>query len=263
MKKVNILLLIMTVLSQFVYSQISGDDLDNKYTPPESSIFNSDENNDDSAPILTTPRHEINFQPFHLLRSKANLEYRRNFTDVFSMSMGVGYNFANDYFLRPYYDLGYMLDLDETYSLGKLLYNANYISGFNLNPSIRITYDSWYFDNAFIQLDYRYDYYRYEMNSDNDLLLLKTNLYTHSFNLIYGVKGVYGISDKYSFVHTLYYGFGGRLYETYGLKSITSDDPWSGFDETDDYEFTSDPPQKTKAVSFTFILGYSFGLGIK
>ena len=75
------------------------------------------------------------------------------------------------------------------------------------------------------------------------------------------------ITKKFSFVHSFYYGIGGRLYSTYGLTNVNSGgyyDDWGYWVPSDEYYgFTTDPPSKVKSVSFTFLVGYSLGIGIK
>ena len=79
------LIILLSLFVHVSFAQVSREELDEQYTPPASSLFDSDANDDDKGPLeMITPTHEVNFHVLHLLRSKLNFEYRYNFSDVFS-----------------------------------------------------------------------------------------------------------------------------------------------------------------------------------
>tara|TARA_B100000614_G_C14522481_1_gene483166 strand:- start:404 stop:1156 length:753 start_codon:yes stop_codon:yes gene_type:complete len=209
-----------------------------------------EESNDSQDSIFgDIPNYEINFQLLHLIRNKFNLEYRKNVNDLFSMGLGVGYNYDQDNILHISSEAEYIYELDD-YSLSTLLRNGAHKFGFNINPSLRFFYDSYFFENAFVQLDYRYNFSRYYLNQDTPELNLKTNLYSSSASLIFGIKGNIFINKNISLINTAYYGIGGRYFTTFGIDNNTI------------YEL-KDPIVKENSVSFRLIIGYSIGLGIK
>jgi len=192
-------------------------------------------------------KHELTFQSLHLIRNKFNIEYRKNWNEIFSLGFGVGYNYRKDNILHLSSELGYIFETEGT-SFSSLLLEGEYLFGFNCNPSLRFFYDSWFFENAFVQLDYRYNFNRYLLNYNKPGLFLKTNFYSSSLNLVFGMKGSLLINQKYLLINTFYYGFGGNYYTTYSIKN-------------ESYFKLNQPISKENSVSFKFLIGYSFGLG--
>lgn len=205
--------------------------------------------NEEETTLNEMSVHEFNFQLLHLTRNKFNLEYRNNFSELFSFGLGLGYNYNLDNILHVSSQLDYIYELDE-YSLSTLLINGSHKYGFNLNPSLRFFYDSYFFENVFVQLDYRYNFYRYLLNEDSPGLILETNFYYSSASLIFGIKGEFSINKKYSLINTAYYGIGGNYFTTYSIQ--------------DNAEFELKKPfEKETSISLRFIVGYSIGIGVK
>ena len=124
MKKLHVLTILFSFLVYCSFGQVSEEELDEKYTPPQGSEFDAESNEDKNETVLMAPTHEFNFQMLHLLRSKLNFEYRHNFSDMFSAGMGFGYNFGPDYLLGFWSYAEYIVDLDSDYSLYRLLNNC-------------------------------------------------------------------------------------------------------------------------------------------
>lgn len=263
MKEFKLVIVLLLAFSKVSFGQISGEELDEKYTPPAGSIFDDEFNEeaDGSNSVMLDTKHDISFQAMHLLRGKINVEYRRNFSDMFSMAIGGGHNFAKDYLLPIFFEAENIISIDDDYSLYYVLNNGTYKSGFNINPNIRLTQQDWYYENVFFQIDYRYDYNGYEMNSDVDDSKLKTYFSSHALNLIYGIKGVFEINKKYSFVNQVYAGFGGRFYRTPRIQRVSVDSlaPYGSYDV---YQFITDKSNRSVAISASILIGYSLGLGI-
>lgn len=219
-------------------------------TSVSSVYYGKGENDDFQDSIFDDfPHYELNFQLVHFIRNKFNLELRKNVNDIFSIGLGLGYNYQQDNILHVSSESGFVYELDD-YSLTSLLSDGVHKFGFNINPSLRFFYDSYFFENAFVQLDYRYNFSRYYLNQDTPELSLKTNLYSSSASLIFGIKGNISINKNISLINTAYYGIGGRYFTTFGIENNTI------------YEL-KDPIVKENSVSFRLIIGYSVGLGIK
>lgn len=249
MRKLHLIIFFFALLGFGLTAQ-NDDVIDYTDTSISDDSYSDEESNDSPDSILNDiPSYEINFQLLHLIRNKFNVEYRKNVNDVFSMGLGFGYNYDQDNILHISSEAEYIYELDD-YSLSRLLRNGAHKFGFNINPSLRFFYDSFFFENAYVQLDYRYNFSRYNLNQDTPELILKTNLYSSSASLIFGVKGNITINKKISLINTAYYGIGGSYFTTYGLQNNTI------------YEL-KDPRIKENSVSFRLIIGYSIGLGIK
>lgn len=256
MKK--LLLILLFIGSINLQAQFSAEKLDEKFTPPSGSIFDGDESvtiGQSNSSFFR--RHEINLQISSIIRSKFNLEYRYNPNDYLSLGLAGGYNFAPDYILLGFSQTEYIVNLDDYYSVSNTLFDGTYTGlGFNLNPSVRVGMDAYYFDYGFVQLDYRFDFYQYELpssGSGNSVLINPMN--TSALNLIYGVKFSYDLTNNLSLLNTFYYGVGGRFFN---LFEVDRDD--SGNSSV--YRFTNeDDPKKARAVAFTLLIGYNVGFG--
>tara|TARA_B100000963_G_C22506368_1_gene616208 strand:- start:72 stop:821 length:750 start_codon:yes stop_codon:yes gene_type:complete len=249
MGKSHLIIFFFSMLG-FGLSAQSIDVIDYTDTSISDDSYSEEENNGSpDSDVGDIPNYEVNFQLLHLIRNKFNLECRKNVNDIFSMGLGFGYNYNQDNILHISSETEYIYELDD-YSLSTLLRNGVHNFGFNINPSLRFFYDSFFFENAFVQLDYRYNFSRYNLNQDTPELILKTNIYSSSASLIFGVKGNITLNKKVSFVNTAYYGIGGSYFTTYGLENNTI------------YELKN-PRLQENSVSFRFIIGYSIGLGIK
>ncbi len=244
MNKISFLFCFFLIVIDGLKAQVEDEVID--YTDQSSSEELVNIENTDSL-FYSYPKHELTFQILHLMRNKFNLEYRKNLNEIFSMGLGMGYNFRQDNVLHLSSELGYIFELEGS-SFSSLLLNGEYSYGFNCNPSLRFFYDSWFFENAYVQLDYRYNFNRYLLNHDAPGFFLKTNFYSSSLNLIFGMNGHFLLNQKYLFVNTFYYGFGGNYYTAYSI-------------ENDGYFKLKQPLSKENSVSFKFLIGYSFGLG--
>ena len=234
----------------FGLSAQNEDLIDFTDTSVSGVYYGNGENDDFQDSIFDDfPHYELNFQLVHFIRNKFNLELRKNVNDIFSIGLGLGYNYQQDNILHVSSESGFVYELDD-YSLTSLLSDGVHKFGFNINPSLRFFYDSYFFENAFVQLDYRYNFSRYNLNQDTPELNLKTNLYSSSASLIFGIKGNIFINKNISLINTAYYGIGGRYFTTFGIDNNTI------------YEL-KDPIVKENSVSFRLIIGYSIGLGIK
>ena len=234
----------------FGLSAQNEDLIDFTDTSVSGVYYGKGENDDFQDSIFDDfPHYELNFQLVHFIRNKFNLELRKNVNDIFSIGLGLGYNYQQDNILHVSSESGFVYELDD-YSLTSLLSDGVHKFGFNINPSLRFFYDSYFFENAFVQLDYRYNFSRYYLNQDTPELNLKTNLYSSSASLIFGIKGNISINKNISLINTAYYGIGGRYFTTFGIDNNTI------------YEL-KDPIVKENSVSFRLIIGYSIGLGIK
>ena len=249
MRRLHVIFFFFAFLGFGLIAQ-NDDVIDFTDTSVSDDSYGKEESNDSQDSIVNDlPYYEFNFQLVHLIRNKFNVEYRKNVSDVFSIGLGLGYNYEQDNILHVSSESGFIYELDD-YSLSTLLRNGAHKFGFNINPSLRFFYDSFFFENAFVQLDYRYNFCRYNLNQDTPELNLKTNLYSSSASLIFGFKGNISLNKKYTFVNTAYYGLGGSCFTTYGIENNTI------------YEL-KDPAVKENSVSFRLIIGYSIGLGIK
>ncbi|MAW65416.1 MAG: hypothetical protein CMD18_04385 [Flavobacteriales bacterium] len=245
MKKIIFLFCFCLTILGGLKAQNEDDIID--YTNQSSSIDSVKVENVKDSFLDNFAKHELTFQSLHWIRNKFNIEYRKNLNEIFSLGLGVGYNYRQDNILHLSSELGYIFEAEGN-SLSYLLLEGEYLYGFNCNPSLRFFYDSWFFENAFVQLDYRYNFNRYLLNYDTPGFFLKTNFYSSTLNLIFGMKGSFLLNQKYLFVNTFYYGFGGNYYTTYSI-------------EKESYYKLNQPLSKENSVSFKFLIGYSFGLG--
>lgn len=243
MKKTFFLFCLCSIILKSLTAQNEYDVID--YTDRSSSSVTI--TNDSDSLFDSFPNHEISFQLLHLIRNKFNLEYRKNFNEIFSLGLGMGYNFRKDNILHFSSEAGYIFELEDE-SFSSLLRKGEYIYGFNCNPSLRFFYDSWFFENAYVQLDYRYNFNRYLLNYDAPGLFLKTNFYSSTLNLVFGMKGSFLLNQKHLFVNTFYYGFGGSYYTAYAI-------------EKDVFFKLKRPLTKENSISFNCLIGYSFGIG--
>ena len=249
MRKLHLIFFFFALIGFGLTAQ-NDDLIDFTDTTVSSDYYGKEESDDFQDSIFNDlPFYEFHFQLVHLTRNKFNLEYRKNVSDIFSIGLGLGYNYEQDNILHVSSESGFIYELED-YSLTSLLTDGVHKFGFNINPSLRFFYDSFFFENAFVQLDYRYNFYRYDLNQDTPELNLKTNLYFSSASLIFGFKGNTSINKNISLINTAYYGLGGSYFVTYGLQKNTI------------YELKN-PIVKENSVSFRLIIGYSIGLGIK
>lgn len=251
----HIVLYILFLSTSLLNAQFSAEKLDEKFTPPSGSIFDGDESVLSSGSHSSYfRRHEINFQAFHLLRSKLNFEYRYSLNEYLSFGLAGGYNFAPDYILTAFSETENVINVDEHYSFYNTLRSGTYTGvGFNLNPSIRVGMDEYFFDYGFVQLDYRFDFYQYTLPGVLSGTTITNPMNSSALNLIYGAKFSYEITNDLSLINTFYYGVGGRIFNLYEVQG--------NFDNNNEYyDFTSDTPKRTRAMAFTLVIGYNVGI---
>ena len=78
-----------------------NNELDNKYSPSENSIFNSlhkKRNNSNSVAEAIDLENAVNFTPTMLLRRKIFFNYERKVGDDFVVSLGLGKALGGDFF---------------------------------------------------------------------------------------------------------------------------------------------------------------------
>ena len=85
----------------FTDTSVSGD-----------SDSNEGSNDSQDSIFSDIPNYEFNFQLVHLIRNKFNLEYRKNVSDVFSIGLGLGYNYEQDNILHVSSESGFIYELD-------------------------------------------------------------------------------------------------------------------------------------------------------
>ncbi|MCX6181136.1 MAG: hypothetical protein NT150_04320 [Bacteroidetes bacterium] len=237
------------------------NEMDDMYSPSNSPIFNSSNNNGSSSFSITRPLNTIKLSPFLFFKGIASVSYERTLSDVFSAQASLGYCFSRDYsanfsLAEIFGDINNVttsISMYEMMNYGKWNAGSNFYFSLAGRAYFESSYSlySWLFDwdESYIELNYRL--YNYQLNLEKEVFPLLENdrvsIRNNSFNIILGQY--YSTSGKIKSTHELYYGlsFLSRSFDIY--KS----DPITGFHQK--------TGERGSILAPMFIFGYNFGIG--
>jgi hypothetical protein len=145
----------------------SGSEMDNKYTPNQSSIFNNlyRKNSDLTSGYAA---NYIKFYPLALLRQKVLLSYQRSVVNGLAVELGLGKAFGTDIFqvgnLALFHDL-----FENSLSPGQIFSNSKYSSS---TPFLMLAAKMYYSgkapDDGYIEVSIRREKLSYLLNNTVD-----------------------------------------------------------------------------------------------
>lgn len=204
------------------------NELDNKYTPNASSIFNTMKKSGDGispSNVDITFKQGIKFYPFTLFRQKVYMSYEREIVKGFAVDLGVGKSFGNDLLQNVFLTSLSSFDVNNVLTPENALGNSTYNGSWPLlSGGVKIYFTGNTFEEAFMEVNYRYEKTNYLLNTtidgnridgENDLVF---NM--QAFNVGFGYTGVSG--SKNNFIHQFYLNFGAKLfnYTRYDQQSV-------------------------------------------
>ncbi len=261
----GLFLLFLLLSSHFAFAQVNSNELDNLYTPSNSSVLNSANSSSSSSYSTDRPSYCFKISPFIIARGIASLQFEKKVNDFFALKAGLGYNFANDMFLRIGLSGPYSTDTEESSIYLSTIFDETDVirkSSVYLSASAKFYFEggSWYTasltDLIFSSLDWDESYielnFRYQRNSFV-LPALSFNLAAdqpysfnnNMFNFIYGHS--YSTSGKVKTTHEVYTGFGLRFLN------------YKNFEYNGVYNVLTE--KSGQFFSPSILLGYNFGIG--
>jgi len=282
MKNVHVLFLVLFLsCSSFIFSQTQEsaglpNDLDSKYAPDKTSLFNSSA--DGKSPSKSDGagiKNVISFDIVNLGRGAATFYYERAFNKILAAQVGIGTTFAKDQIQQTFVPVGLAIfsNRDNSYNntggnswvFTDILKASTYrSSGIFLSAGIKLYVSGTAPKGIFFQIGTTYavsnlvfnpNYNNYNNNTfHGSPNIIVKNL---NFNFTWGYQFVVGVGNV-KFVNTVYAGI--------GIKKITYTDvvdynsvynngvystPYTGIDGT----------QKT-AIMPSIILGFAIGVGL-
>jgi hypothetical protein len=256
-KKYKHVLAIATVLAALpMHSQVTEPELDKKYTPNESSIFNTllKRNESSSSPEITF-YNSLRFCPTMLIRQRIGILYERKIFDGLSLGIGAAKIFGNDVFENANLALQ---GLDEQKVLDPNTMFAN--SVFSpvrplLMGSLRLYFGSNAFDGSYIELTYKNQKLDYALNSTINTYKVDSDNVVHmnmnGYTFGYGYSWTGGKKNKIT--HDFFFNVGIKLvnYTRFELVNVNS--------FVSMYKRTNE--EVTMRILPSVNIGYSFGFG--
>ena len=204
------------------------NELDAKYTPNASSIFNTMKKSGDGispSNVDISFKQAVKFYPFTFFRQKVYLSYERELFKGLSLDLGVGKAFGTDFlqntFLTSFSSFKESNVLDPT----SVFDNSSYTGSWPLlSAGAKVYFSGTTFEEAFMEFNYRYERTNYLLNNtigssridgENDMVFNMQN-----FNVGFGYTGISGA--KNNLVHQFYFNFGAKLFNftRYDIQSV-------------------------------------------
>jgi len=261
----GLLLLFLVVSFHGAFAQVNSNELDNIYTPSNSSVLNSANSSASSSYGTDRPSYCFKISPFIIARGIASLQFEKKVNDVFALNAGLGFDFANDMFLRIGLESPYSADTEESsIQLSSILdqNESKRKSSIYLSASAKFYFegDSWYtaslmdlifssleWDESYIELNYRYQRNSFMLPALYfDLAADQAYSFNNNmFNFIYGHS--YSTTGKVKTTHEVYTGLGLRFLNYKNFE-------YNGFN----HALTEKDGQ---FLTPSILLGYNFGIG--
>lgn len=255
-------------LNFFIVAQVTNqrdNELDKKYTPPQSSLFNNlnIKNNQSSSGSDVLIKNAIKFCPTLLFRQKVGFFFEREITNGFSINAGLGKAFGEDIFEKAFLSFSSDESENKQLSAGDLLSSAQYD---NSSPFISVGFRLYYsgksFDGGFVEFNYRNDRVDYLLNPTtiDDYNIegsTKASFKISAFSFGFGHTFVGG--QKNNITHELFMNFGIKIIKFPEYERVDNFvSPITGNSETV-YQRTT--AEITARILPSINLGYVFGFG--
>jgi hypothetical protein len=257
---VRALLSISFLLCSLLLNAQGTNEMDNIYTPPNTSIAGS-ERTSSKGDISDGPKNIIKFSPLLLTRSIFALEYERFINNNFSARVGLGSSYNRDYVYLLSTDAFYDLQspVKSSLNLQDIVVEGTFIPNSSpyLSAGLRLYYDGFSQDefNSYFDINSRFYTNTYDVLTSayyNDSTA-KVDLQNTVLNMSWGFSSC--TSGKVQTSHDFYIGFGMRIASFLAFKETTID--VNGSTETINIA-TSD---KIVVYSPTILFGYTLGIG--
>ncbi len=259
-------ILLTSLMGSFSYAQssITESELDKKYTPNESSVFNNlRAKNNGPADRVTevTFRNNIKFCPTILLRQKLFLNYEIKAYDGIAFALGFGKSFGNDYFQSlNIATQSFNSNSDLVLNPDEILLNSTFASSdFLLHGGVKIYYSGKAFDGGYMEFNYRREKIDYtlfpningiKIDGDN-LAEFKMRAYTFG----YGYSWISGNNGKVS--QDFFINIGIKLFNYSKFERIETN---TG-SLSSSYAYTASGETANFKIIPSVNIGYSFGFG--
>lgn len=244
------------------FNCFAQETLDELYLPPSNSVFNIDNNKNIDNSFYH--RHAIKFTTLTTVRSMFGAIYELKLSKGFSVNVGGGLKFAENYYQISMNDeLGiYDNSNDIVVSLNSYFNNSTRVNNISYyyNAAIRFQYPDLWIGNQFVELHFRHvkedrlykaEYRERYQETQTETFTGITNQYT--FSMLFGNNFIRGKS-KVKFYNEYYYGFG---INAFSFNRIAKYDP-------DLYLERYYPTNQNHTLySIAFYLGYNLGIAWK
>jgi hypothetical protein len=255
-------------LSFFLNAQVINErdnELDKKYTPPQSSLFNNlnVKNNHSSSGNEVEIQNAIKFCPTLLLRQKVVFFYEREITKGFNINGGLGKAFGEDPFEKIFLELLSNNYENKQLSAGELLASAKYDdSSPFIAVGFRIYYSGNSFDGGFVDFNYRYERRDYILNptvNNGSYRIEGSNRASFKINAFsFGLGHTFVGGQKNNITHELFLNFGIKLIKFPEYKKFDNVVTQTGNIET---VYRRTTAEISARILPSLSMGYVFGFG--
>ena len=263
---ISLFLLLFYCTHFFAQNELPKNDLDSKYTPNPSSIFNNlvKKSYDENSYTEIEFKQLVKFCPTMLARQKVCFFYEREIVKGFVGTAGIGKAFGRDVFQNGFFTLN-LSSFSNPLLLSPqdALSNCSYLNSWPLLfVGGKIYFSGTSFDEVFFEFNYKNERMNYVLSptiqsariDGEDDITFKMNAYSIGFG--FTVVG----GNKSNVVHELFFNVGLKTFKftEYDLLSIPN--PVSISPKNDLVYRKTDSFAKTRIIP-TLNIGYSFGFG--
>jgi hypothetical protein len=261
---ITIFLFVFSLSVGKAQTDLPKNELDTKYTPNASSMFNNlvKKSYDENSYTEIEFKDMVNYSPTMLVREKIFFVYERDVYKGIALTAGLGKAFGKDFVQNAWHTLNISNFSDITVlSPQQALSNCSYLgSGPLMQLGSKIYFSGTTFDEAFFEFNYRYEKINYLLNTpidnrridgENDLSFKMSG-----FSFGFGYTTVTG--EKSNLVHEFYINFGLKTfkfthYDLLSVKNPVTDKSELIYRKADDFLSTRILPSMN--------IGYAFGFG--
>ena len=258
--------LIFQVSISFGQAVIIDNEMDKKYTPNQSSLFNNliKKSNDNSSSSTTeiTFSNTIRFTPTMLFRQKVFVTYDRKLYDGLALSLGIGKSFGIDYFQNLNIDIQDFNTTNNALNASEIVNQLNStLDGGSplLHASLKVYFRGTAFSESYMEFGYRYERLDYTLNPTVNSIKVEGRA-TASFKMSalsfgYGYSWAGGSSGKIT--HDFYINTGIKFF------NYTSFDKFhiGTGSQHSDYVYRAGVVDLSFKIIPSINMGYAFGFG--
>jgi hypothetical protein len=259
---------ILTVLYFLMFSDFAGyiiaqnnTELDLKYTPNSTSIFNNLKKKNISDKLSSSGISScVKFYPTMLFRQKVMFSFEKQVIDGLTFNAGIGKAFGSDFFQTAYLKMSDFDFSQKTLGAAALI-DGNSYSGSSplLSGSIKIYYSGNAFEGGFFELNYRRETMRYELPEQiNGYILEGDNEATfkmNNYNLAFGYSMMTGSGNKA--IHELFISLGLKSF-TYPRYDLIDPSQYTGSSQ---YVYRRSLGDVQSRMAPSIHMGYAIGFG--
>lgn len=234
--------------------------LDKKYTPGNNTIFNMQGSKNPLRTSDVIVKNVIKFCPTMLFRQKVSFYYEREIIKGFSMQVGVYKAFGDDVFQKTFFGLKDYTSLSDVINPSQLLRNSKFYSSWpGVSLSSRYYFSEFSFDEAYIELAYRYEKMNYLVDPTvNAYRVEGSNTASFKMNaLSFGFGFMLMAGTKSNISHEFFINFGIKYFKYTQFDFVLVKDAVSNKEV---YRKSESLEQKAKLMP-AINIGYSFGFG--